>query len=107
MEDPINVQEKWYWRYFYSFFSITIAFFAFKAWSEGVSPSGLALLLINPVAPVILAVAAIFSAWELSLILIACAVIYFTFMGLASLPIPVAIIVGFLLVAITIYKKKA
>ena len=86
---------------------LTVAFFSFKAWGEGVSPSNLALLLINPVTPVILAIAAIFSAWELSLILIACAVLYFTFIGLTFLPIPVAIIVGFLLIAIVIYKKKA
>jgi len=107
VDDQTLAKDKWYWRYLHATFLFTVAFFAFKFWLEGVRASGMLLLLVNPVVPIILAVGALIIAWELALIFIAISIIYFTYIGLSALPISVAIIIGFSLVALAVYKKKA
>ena len=98
---------KWYVRYPLSILYCGIAYLGFLAWQQDRYPSGIVLLLANPITAVICAIAAIAFAWELSLALIAFGVVYLAYLGVASLPVSVAVIVGAILIAIAVYTRRA
>lgn len=105
-ESEVRIKEKqekfysrWYVRYFGVVCGLVIAFVSYISYTEDIRMHGLGLLAFNPVTGVIASIIAIFGAWELSLIAIIGAVLYFTYLGIAALPVSVAIIIGSIIIA--------
>jgi len=98
---------RWYIRLLNATFMIAIAFSSFHVWASGGNAKGIFILLVNPITPLLLGGLAILVAWEFSLITIILAIIFFVFVGLASLPISLAIIIGFSILAWGVANKKA
>ncbi len=107
--------KKWYARYPVAIFALGWAYICYKAYINGLdfetlkgAKGGLvAYLLINPVIGVIMVVAAIFHAWEISLIAVVVVILYYIYLGVAALPVSVAIIIGSMIIAYGVYKYKA
>lgn len=97
---------KWFVRYPLSILYCGIAYLGLLAWLQDLYPSGVALLFVNPITAVICAIMALASAWELSLILLAIGVVYIAFLGVASLPVSVSIIIGATLIATAVYARR-
>jgi hypothetical protein len=103
------LMKKWYARYPASIFALAWAYVCYVAYTKGLDFGGKPLLyiVINPVIGIIMVVAAIFHAWEISLIVITLVVLYYLYLSIAALPISVAIIVASIIIAYGIYKYKA
>lgn len=97
---------KWYVRYPLSILYCGIAYLGFLAWQQNLYPSGVVMLLVNPITAVICAIMALASAWELSLTILAIGVVYIAFLGVASLPVSVSIIIGATLIATAVYSRR-
>jgi hypothetical protein len=63
------------------------------------------LLFANPYFPIFAAIVAIANAWELSLTIIIIGIAWLVIQGMLALPISIAVIIGFSIVAFAIYKK--
>ncbi len=104
-----KLMKKWYVRYPASIFALALAYVCYVAYTKGLDFSGkpLVYIVINPVIGIIMVITAIFHAWEISLTVITLVVLYYLYLGIAALPISVAIIVGSIIIAYGIYKYKA
>jgi hypothetical protein len=109
-EDKRRTQRQlsaWHFRYPYALFCMCLALISYQAWlSEQQFSSAALILALNPISGVLWAILALISAKELSLFVIACALGYFVFIGVAALPVSVAILLGAGIVALTIYKVQ-
>ena len=66
---------KWYVRYPFCIVAIGMAYLCYRMWLSDHNAPGLFIIIINPITGIMYAAAAIFSAWELSLLLIVLGVI--------------------------------
>ncbi len=98
---------KWYMRYFGVICALIIAYISYVSYTTGFRMNGLGLLLFNPVTGIISAIVAIFGAWEISLIAVVVVILYYIYIGMAALPVSVAIIIGSMIIAYGVYKYKA
>lgn len=85
---------------------LPISFVSYFSYIEGIRMPGVAILLFNPVIGIIAAIVAIFRAWELSLIAIIGVILYFIYLGIAALPVSIAIIIGSIIISYGFYKYK-
>ena len=63
-------------------------------------------LLLNPITGIVVTIIATFNAWEISLIVIAGVVLYYTCLGIAALPVSVTIIIGSVIIACGLITKQ-
>jgi prepilin signal peptidase PulO-like enzyme (type II secretory pathway) len=95
-----DISSRWFVRYPGAIFMIGIAYLTLVAWVSGIHLQGMMLLMLNPFAGIIYTTIAIFSAWELSLLLTVVGIAFLLFKGLMALPLSFAIILGAIIVAV-------
>ena len=81
---------RWYVRYLGAVFMLGWAYVCYIIYTKGMTLPGLSILLLNPITGIVVTIIAIFNAWEISLIVIAGVVLYYTYLGIAALPVSVA-----------------
>ena len=105
---------RWYVRYLSAAFMLAWAYACYIIYTKGMTlkfleykpglPSLMFTLLLNPITGIVVTIIAIFNAWEISLIVIAGVVLYYTYLGIAALPVSVAIIIGSIIIAVVLRK---
>ena len=105
---------RWYVRYLSAAFMLAWAYACYIIYTKGMTlkfleykpglPSLMFTLLLNPITGIVVTIIAIFNAREISLIVIAGVVLYYTYLGIAALPVSVAIIIGSIIIAAAIVK---
>ena len=105
---------RWYVRYLSAAFMLGWAYACYFIYTKGMTlqfleykpglPSLIFTLLFNPITGIVVTIIAIFNAWEISLIVIAGVVLYYTYLGIAALPVSVAIIIGSIIIAVVLRK---
>ena len=110
-KDKLKIREdaffaRWYIRYALAFVGLSIAYGSYVSYLYDLNVKGLFILVFNPIVGSLMAVGAIFQAKEISLSIIVLGSLYYLFIGLSSLSVSVAIIIGSLIIAIAIYIKR-
>ena len=105
-----------YVRYLSAAFMLGWAYACYIIYTKGMAlkfleykpglPSLLLALLLNPITGIVVTIIATFNAWEISLIVIAGVVLYYTCLGIAALPVSVAIIIGSVIIACGLITKQ-
>jgi hypothetical protein len=102
----IRLSEQWFIRYPLSCLLLAFAFFSYKMWLEGVRVQGILHIFVNPIMPAILTLIALANTWELTLAAVIISMLYLSFIGIAALPLSIAVIVGSLIIAYALVIKK-
>ena len=100
------VWKRWYIRYLVAAFMLGMSYITFQINSEGIELKILALLLFNSITFWVYIACGVFYAWELSLLIVAIAFLFFLFKGISMLPVSVAVILGSLIIAYSVWKFK-
>jgi MFS family permease len=101
-----DLESKWYFRYFFSVILLVSSYASLIAYLDGINVSGLALIVVNPISGILTAVGALIFGWEIALVTIIGVVLYYFFLGVSALPVSLAIILGALLIATIMYRRK-
>ncbi len=103
-DKELETLNKWYIRYPSSILLIAIALISYVSYTKGIIMHGKAILLFNPITGTLAAIIAIINTRELTIAAIAIAILYYTYLGIAALPVSVAIIIGSIIIAYAVNK---